>query len=179
MSWRVESKISNWYSISIFWLNSNTWVKNSDSNQVLTSQVLDLNSSTWLDVISLVLTDHNNLKSFMNIQKLNEKQVRWIMRLLICNFEIIHKSEKTNSINVSSRWFNYKNENIFVNHLLLILQRKLTRIKSLNSFIFVVIRELYCIQVINDVEKMFVHSISMNRYSAEHVESRLQDETHW
>ncbi len=26
---------------------------------------------------------------------------------------------------------------------------------------------------------MFIHSISMNRYSAKHVESRLQDETHW
>ena len=26
---------------------------------------------------------------------------------------------------------------------------------------------------------MFIHSISMNRYSTEHVESRLQDETHW
>jgi len=63
--------------------------------------------------------------------------------------------------------------------LLLILQRKLTRIKSLNSFIFVAIRKLYCIQVINDVKKTFVHSISMNRYSAEHVESKLQDETHW
>ncbi len=126
-----------------------------------------------------VLTDHNNLKSFMNVQKLNERQVRWVMRLSICNFEIAHKSEKTNSINVSSRWSDYKNENIFVNHLLLILQRKLARIKSLNSFIFIAIRELYCIQVINDVEKMFIHSISMNRYSAEHVESRLQDETHW
>ena len=125
-----------------------------------------------------VLMNHNNLKSFMNIQKLNERQVRWIMRLLICNFEIAHKSEKTNSINVLSRWFNYKNENIFANHLLLTLQRKLTRIESLNSFIFVAIRELYCIQVINNVEKMFVHSISMNKYSAEHVESRLQDEIH-
>ncbi len=126
-----------------------------------------------------VLTDHNNLKSFMNVWKLNERQVRWIMKLLICNFEIAHKSEKTNSINASSRWFDYKNENISVNHLLLILQRKLTRIKSLNNFIFVAIREWYCIWVINDVEKTFVHSISMNRYSAEHVESRLQDETHW
>ena len=38
---------------------------------------------------------------------------------------------------------------------------------------------LYCIRVINNVEKTFVHSISMNRYSAEHVESRLQDEIHW
>ncbi len=101
------------------------------------------------------------------------------MRLLIYNFEIVHKSEKTNSINALSRQFDYKNENIFANHLLLTLQRKLTRIESLNNSIFVAIRELYCIWMINDVKKMFVHSISMNRYSAEHVESRLQDETHW
>jgi hypothetical protein len=126
-----------------------------------------------------VLTDHNNLKNFMNVQKLNERQVRWIMRLLICNFEIAHKSEKTNLINASLRWSDYKNENIFANYLLLTLHQKLTRIESLNSFIFVVIRELYCIRVINNVEKTFIHSISMNRYSAEHVESRLQDETHW
>ncbi len=50
-----------------------------------------------------VLTDHNNLKNFMNIQKLNERQVRWVMRLLICDFEIAHRSEKTNSINMSLR----------------------------------------------------------------------------
>ncbi len=120
-----------------------------------------------------VLTDHNNLKSFMNVQKLNERQVRWIMRLLICNFEITHRSEKTNLINASLRWSDYKSENIFANCLLLTLQRKLTRIKSLNNFIFVAIRELYCIRVINDVKKTFVHSISMNRYSAEHVKSIL------
>ncbi len=126
-----------------------------------------------------VLTDHNNLKIFMNIQELNEKQVKWVMRLSICNFEIAYKSEKTNSINALLKQSDYKNENISANHLLLILQRKLTRIKSLNSFIFVAIRELYCIWVINNVEKTFVHSISMNRYSAEHVESRLQDKTYW
>ncbi len=120
-----------------------------------------------------VLTDHNNLKSFMNIWKLNKRQVRWIMRLLICNFEITYKSKKTNSINASLRQSDYKNENIFTNHLLLTLQRKLTKIKSLNSFIFVTIKELYCIQMINDVEKTFIHSISMNKYSAEHVESKL------
>ncbi len=70
-------------------------------------------------------------------------------------------------------------ENIFAKHLLLTLQRKLTKIKSLNNFIFIVIKELYCIWVINDVEKMFIHSISMNKYSAEHVESRLQDKIYW
>ncbi len=126
-----------------------------------------------------VLIDHNNLKNFMNVWKLNEKQVKWIMRLLICNFEIAHRLEKINSINASSRWSDYKNENISANCLLLTLQRKLTRIESLNSFIFVAIREIYCIWMINDVKKMFVYSISMNKYSAEHVESRLQDEIHW
>jgi len=98
------------------------------------------------------------------------------MRLLICDFEIAHKSEKTNSINASSRRSDYKSENISANHLLLTLQRKLTRIESLNSFIFVAIRELYCIRMINDVEKMFVHSVSERRYSAKHVEDRSQDE---
>ena len=57
-----------------------------------------------------VLTDHNNLKSFMNVWKLNEKQVRWVMRLLICNFEIIHRLEKTNSIDALLKWSDYKNE---------------------------------------------------------------------
>ncbi len=120
-----------------------------------------------------VLTDHNNLKSFMNIQELNERQVRWIMRLLICNFEIAYRSEKINLINASLKWSDYKNENISANCLLLTLQRKLTRIESLNNFIFIAIRELYCIWVINDVKKTFVHSINMNRYSAKHVENRL------
>ncbi len=39
----------------IFWLNSNTQIKNSDSNQVLTNRVLNLNSSIQLDAISLVI----------------------------------------------------------------------------------------------------------------------------
>jgi len=36
------------------------------------------------------------------------------MRLLICNFEIIHKSEKINLINVLLKWFNYKNKNVMI-----------------------------------------------------------------
>jgi len=43
------------YSSQIFWLNSNTQVKNSDLNRVLTSRVLDLNSSIWFDAISLCI----------------------------------------------------------------------------------------------------------------------------
>ncbi len=55
----------------------------------------------------------------------------------------------------------------------LILVSDLTFMYQFIMIIFIVIRELYCIQVINDVKKMFIHSISMNKYSAEHVESRL------
>ncbi len=69
------------------------------------------------------------------------------MKLLICNFKIVYKSEKINSINASLRQFDYKNENISANYLLLILQWKLTRIESLNSFMFIAIKELYYIYV--------------------------------
>ncbi len=41
-----------------------------------------------------VLTDHNNFMNFMNVWKLNERQVRWVMRLSICNFEIMHRSKR-------------------------------------------------------------------------------------
>ncbi len=98
------------------------------------------------------------------------------MKLLICNFEIMHRSDKTNLINILSRQSNYKDENIFANHLLLTLQQKLTRIESLKNFIFIAIKELYCLQVKNNVEKMFIHDISMNKYSTKFVKNMLQNE---
>ncbi len=122
-----------------------------------------------------VLIDYINFKRFMNVQELNEKQARWIMQLSICNFIIAHRSEKTNLINASSRWFDYKVENISANRLLLTLQQKLTRIESLNNFIFVAIRDIYCTCVKNEIKKMFVHSVSENtrKCSAMHVRSML------
>jgi hypothetical protein len=97
------------------------------------------------------------------------------MRLSICNFIIAHRSEKTNSINALSRQLNYKVKNISANHLLLILQQKLIRIESLSSFIFIAIREIYCIYVKNEIEKIFVHSVSENtsKHSAIYVRSML------
>jgi hypothetical protein len=58
---------------------------------------------------------------------------------------------------------------------LLILQQKLTRIESLNNFIFIAIKEIYCIYVKNEIEKIFVHSINedVNKHSAMHVKSML------
>ncbi len=123
-----------------------------------------------------VLTDHNNLKNFINVQELNKKQVKWVIKLLICDFEIMYKLNQINLINALLKWSDYKNKNISANYLLLTLQQKLTRIKSLNSFIFIVIRKLYCIWMKNNVKKMSVYSINIKRYSAKHVEDRLQDE---
>jgi len=97
------------------------------------------------------------------------------MQLSICDFIIAHKSEKINLINASLKQFNYKVKNISANHLLLTLQQKLTRIESLSSFIFVAIREIYCIYVKNEIEKISVHSVSedVNKHSAMHVRSML------
>ncbi len=132
--------------------------------------MLEFNFSIQLDTFS---------KKFQLDSTLFELSTQLELEYSTWRDQSTHRSEKTNSINASLIWSDYKNENISANHLLLTLQRKLTRIESLNSFIFVAIRELYCIQVINDVEKTSVHSISMNRYSAEHVERKLQDEIHW
>jgi len=73
------------------------------------------------------------------------------------------------------RQFDYKVENIFANYLLLILQQKLTKIESLSSFIFIAIREIYCIHVKNEIKKIFVHNVNedVNKHLTIHVRSML------
>ncbi len=44
MSWRVELRILSWYSISILWLNLNTWVEHLDLTWILESRIL-----TWIE----------------------------------------------------------------------------------------------------------------------------------
>ena len=53
-------------------------------------------------------SDHNNLKKFMKQKKLNQRQARWALTLTAYDFEIFHKSERTNSADESSRRFNYE-----------------------------------------------------------------------
>jgi len=55
------------------------------------------------------------------------------------------------------------------------LKQKLIRTKSLNNFIFIAIKEIYCIHVKNEIEKMFVHNVSENikKCSAMHIRSML------
>ncbi len=79
-----------------------------------------------------VLIDHNNLKRFMNVKTLNERQVRWAMKLIIFDFVIKHRFEKINLVDESSRRFDYHDVNTKITWLLLILQTKLSMIAFLH-----------------------------------------------
>ena len=50
-----------------------------------------------------VLTDHNNLKYFMELAQLNGRQARWAMKLSIFDFFIMHRPGKTNLADAPSR----------------------------------------------------------------------------
>lgn len=50
-----------------------------------------------------VLTDHNNLKGFMKLKQLNGRQARWATFLASFDFEIEHRSGKTNPADAPSR----------------------------------------------------------------------------
>ena len=73
-----------------------------------------------------VLTDHNNLQSFMKVKVLNERQAWWAVKLVTFDFVIMHWLSKTNSANVLLRHSDYcQNMSKSVKLLLLTLQRKL------------------------------------------------------
>jgi hypothetical protein len=50
-----------------------------------------------------VLTDHNNLKGFMNLKALNGRQARWATFLAAFDFEIEHRPGKSNPADAPSR----------------------------------------------------------------------------
>ena len=58
-----------------------------------------------------MLIDHDNLKKFMNIQILNNKQIELIMNLIAFDFEIKHRSKKINFVDKFSKRSNYENVN--------------------------------------------------------------------
>ena len=62
---------------------------------------------------------------------LNERQTRWIMKLISFNFIINHKSKKINFVDALSKRFDYYNEkNTELYKLLLTLQKKLQMIET-------------------------------------------------
>jgi hypothetical protein len=71
-----------------------------------------------------VFIDHNNLKDFMNVKTLNERQIKWTMRLVNFDFIIKHRLEKINLVDDSSRRFDYHDVNTKIIRFLFILQTK-------------------------------------------------------
>ena len=70
--------------------------------------------------------DHNNFRNFMKIKKLNQRQTRWIIKLIVYNFEIFHRFDFKNSANESFKRFDYKNVCFLNIKLLSTLKSKLT-----------------------------------------------------
>ena len=58
-----------------------------------------------------VIFDHNNLRYFMTIKKLNAKQIRWIEKLVAFDFTIEYRKNKLNFANASSRRFDIMKSN--------------------------------------------------------------------
>ncbi len=72
-----------------------------------------------------VLTDHNNLRGFMNVKALNGRQARWAVRLSSFDFTISHRPGKQNPADAPSRRPDYAGVNESMHKLLPTLQHKL------------------------------------------------------
>ncbi len=103
------------YSDQIFWLDLNTQVKNSDSNRVLISWVLDLNLSIWLDAISLKIV-HLLLLHWRSLTIIEE---------IHCHFDIVYNIQ----------------ENLFIYHFSCIKSQ--FQLKSISRKIFSVIEDSF------------------------------------
>ena len=83
-----------------------------------------------------VLTDHNNLRGFMNVKELNWRQARWAMKLAAFDFNILYRSGKTNPADAPSRCPDYGDLGEVgdtMEKLLPTLQRKLAILASIFS----------------------------------------------
>ena len=54
-----------------------------------------------------ILTDHDNLKGFLGVKSLNERQAQWAMKIAAYDFIIKHKAGKLNPVNALSCWPDY------------------------------------------------------------------------
>ena len=90
-----------------------------------------------------ILTDHNNLQSFMKVKALNERQTHWADKLVTFNFVIMHQLSKTNSADVSLRHPDYcQNTSESIELLLLTLQRKLMTMSAILLIVSVTVSQL-------------------------------------
>ena len=105
-----------------------------------------------------VIIDHKNLCFFMIIKEFNDKQMRWIEKLIAFDFHIKYRKNKLNPANESSKKFDIikselNEKNVFI---LFILQNKFrfaeyqVKLQKKND-IFIIMRLAMSIIQLNDM----------------------------
>ena len=93
-----------------------------------------------------ILIDHKNLKKFMNVQILSDRQIKWTMKIIVFDFVIKHRVKKFNSDDAFFERSDYQSVNTKITKLLSIFQKKLSMINSLSVSVISRIRTL-CVVV--------------------------------
>ncbi len=70
-------------------------------------------------------SNYDNLREFISQKKLNLRQARWALKLVVYDFEIFYCPSKKNSTNKSLRRSNYEGVSLLNTRLLPTLQNKL------------------------------------------------------
>ncbi len=95
---------------------------------------------TWHEIE--IINDHANLQHFMTTIKLSCRQMKWVNRFTAYNFKIFYQKKVSNSVNDSSRRFNYE-KNIDVNereftHDLAYMRELLKNLSSQSALMLIV-----------------------------------------
>ena len=70
----------------------------------------------------------------MNVKSLNERQIKWAVKLAAYNFVILHHPGKSNPADAPSRQPDYQEKEQVMNHLLPSLQQKLAQAEDLKTY---------------------------------------------
>ena len=77
--------------------------------------------------------DHNNFRNFIIQKKLNQRQTRWALTLIIYDFKIFYKSKTINFADELLRRLNYEKTSTLNIKLLSLLQSKLALLKNMRN----------------------------------------------
>ncbi len=115
---------------------------------------------TWHEIE--IINDHANLRHFMTTIKLSCRQMKWINKLTAYNFKIFYQKKASNSVNDSSRRFNYEkdidaNEREFT-HDLAYMRELLKNLSSQSASTLVIFTRQFKILSIKNHERIVIRS---------------------
>ena len=148
----TQLQMSEQWHFVIYWLQKLSSMKNNYEIHDLKLLAIVETFKQWCHYLKSnkysvkILTDHNNLCEFMNVKTLNKRQAQWAVKLAAFDFVIMHRSNKINLINASSRHPDYiQIINESIDRLLSILQRKLA---AMSAIIFKFLMIISCLEII-------------------------------